>query len=208
MKPSLLSGRQAAGDAFQFQDTFTDTNGTNIESHTPDVQPSTGWSTQSGTFAISSTNSLQCTAVSSQVGYTVIDMSAASGTLDVNVAVGPVSSSGNNMGLVFRWSDTSNYWLFRWVVNAAGTVDGFYLTKYASGTPTTPDSDTTLTDFSAGENLSVVLDGSSIECYRDEELVLSTTDSHNSTATEHGIFVASTSTLYNQWRWDDLTFTV
>lgn len=86
-------------------DAFTDADSTNLTAHTiaPTNVPSTSWSAQIGTWAITSNKARAATVVSSQAVATV-----ETGYSDI-VIEGNLETNGGWVGLVFRYVDANNY---------------------------------------------------------------------------------------------------
>jgi hypothetical protein len=98
----------------------------------------------------------------------------ANGTVAVTLATSP--SGAQQQGLVFRMSDTSNYWF-------AGRSS---LQRYSAGVPTSTAYSQTFQD---GDRMTVSYNGSSISVLRNGTQVLSITDSTLSSATGVGMEV-------------------
>lgn len=104
-----------------------------------------------------------------------------SGLADAHVGVTFGSVGSRPQGLVFRYSDASNFWiatqtgLFKVVAGAAAA-------NPASGATSWPL-------FQSGDRLSVQLSGNNILVSKNGVQVASAVDSFNSTATRHGIIV-------------------
>lgn len=98
-----------------------------------------------------------------------------------------VASNVWSGALAFRISDASNYLLFRY----SGTA--FQLYKFVGGTATLISS---LTEsLGIGTKIfKVIANGSSIECYVNDVLKISVTETHNQAATKHGLRQHITST--------------
>lgn len=91
------------------QDTFTDTNGTSLDAHTPNTAPSGGWTERVGNWSINS-NSTNLSGNSNNA-HATIETGVADCTItceaDNNAGSGAL---GTETGIICRWSDTSNYW--------------------------------------------------------------------------------------------------
>lgn len=96
---------------------------------------------------------------------------------DGTVGVTFDSVGARPMGILFRYSNSTNYW----------RVSATKLTKVVAGAAT--DVATHSTPFAAGDRMNVVLNGSSITVKRNGASVATATDAFNSTATIHGIVV-------------------
>ncbi len=101
-----------------------------------------------------------------------------SGDIDLSVTL---ATAGNQGGLIFRWSDSANYWFF---LNSL--IDNvMYLGKRVAGV-------STILAGAAGAAgngvaLRVVALGSSITAYSGVTVKATTTDTFNATATKHGL---------------------
>jgi len=157
-------------------DTFTDTNGTNITAHTPDVG---GVATVvTGTFDIQS-NMLNLTSVGADGGICVW-----SGEKDLFTHLKIQQAVGAD-GLIFRYSDINNFWL----AQANGATNRFELYEKQAGTYLR-HSFNTITK-AAGGIISVRAVGSDINIYYDDVLTLSVTSTFNQTATGIGYRTAT-----------------
>lgn len=105
-----------------------------------------------------------------------------SSTSDVIVSlnnVGYVNSEPAG-AIAFRVSNANNYWLFRLLSNT------LHLYKFVNGSASLVASKGIF--YENGNHIfKVITEGSSIKCYVNDVLELSTTDTHNQTATKHGI---------------------
>lgn len=101
------------------------------------------------------------------------------GDADCQVAVTmrTAQASGQVQGIVFRYSDDSNYWR----ATRSAIVKRVSGTLTSVGTYSTPIAD--------GDRLTVKMQGSAITVYRNGVQVYTATDSFNSTATKHGMLV-------------------
>src|SRR5947209_20135595 len=100
-----LSGIVAsgAGASTLVNDTFTDSNGTNLTAHTPDTRPgSNAWVAVSGTQTVQSNQ-----ANASVAGYYTIDAGQADVTITYLVTP---TAAGNGWGITARRSDANNGW--------------------------------------------------------------------------------------------------
>lgn len=103
------------------------------------------------------------------------------GQSDGAVGITVLNSNVCDGALLFRMSDTSNFWIL-WPDPIAGVhklmkrVAGAYSQVGANGPSVT-----------SGSVLSVTLSGSSIKAYVNGALIWTITDGHNSTATLHGV---------------------
>jgi len=132
-------------------DTFTDSPGTALGSHT--MNTGSGWTVPSGAFQVGASN--QAVGVTDDTSNIAIaDAGQADVTVSVDIFVPPTAQA---WGLIFRYVDTSNYWQLA-MVN--GTLE---LDEIVAGTPTTRDTEVTGGSLdSTTVSFSVVLSGSSI----------------------------------------------
>ncbi len=142
------------------------------------------WTTQQGTCGISS-NQAYASALSGGKGLATVDLAAADVDLTLTLA------TANLGGLMFRFVDTSNYWVW------AAVTGSSILYKMEAGSLTQVG---VLTVGAAdGDVVRVVAVGSTIEVYRNGSLLLTTTSSFNSTATLHGLYCENTAVRLNDW---------
>jgi len=152
-------------------DTFNRTNSTTTLGSTDgagSLDPRT-WTTQTGTCGINS-NQAYAPAVAA---IATVDLA----TADVDVTV-TLATIGTASALVFRFVDTSNYWMYH---SAGGNT---YLYKNIAGSFTQVD--VAATGAADGDVHRVVANGSSIRVYRNGTLKITATDSALSSATKHG----------------------
>jgi hypothetical protein len=112
-----------------------------------------------------------------------------SGQSDVQITLDNIVISAGQAGgvLAFRVSDSSNYWLYR----NLSSVHQLY--KFVGGTATLVSSISG--SLSAGTHqIKIIANGSVIECYIDDALQISVTDTFNQTATKHGLRNHTTTT--------------
>jgi hypothetical protein len=160
-------------------DTFTDTNGTLLNAHTPDKDTEGGgWIHQSGEWEIQSDAAIPKTLVSSRA-VTTID----AGDATVEVQSDLVLGATHNAGFIFRFSDTQNYLEVPDVISADNTIRSYRLqangwTKIA-----------TVTDGQSGTiELNVTVDADSLYTVTiDGGLIYTVTDAFNNTQTKHGM---------------------
>lgn len=131
------------------------------------------------------------------------------GTADFNWLEVAMSSWASGEGwLNFRFTDTNNR------IRFGGTVGGGAQCQIISGgvTTRTATADTGVFPLAAGDLLQVRAQGSVIECYVNNRLALTLTDTTNLTATRVGIQTATTVPRFNNFTFDPLadpqTFTV
>lgn len=146
-----------------------------------------GWSVVSGTWQIAS-NELKNTAVAGG-GVRPIILSPtqldASGNGGITFTVGTVGE--NFAGLVFRYTDASNYWHLTQDVS----FTGWYVNKVVAGS-TTLVANPTLIQYAAGTVMHVELNGSTIRIWDNNKLEISITDAALATARGVGFTAWST----------------
>ena len=155
------------------KDTFTDSDGTALASHTMDVGG--GW-TVTGTATIMSD---QCSL--STTGYAISN----AGKSDFSTAaidVVKVQPAGIETGLYFRQTDTFNFWEVRLSTTLLA------LTKTVANVTTTVASVALSLTANSRHTINLSAQGSSIRANVDGGNQISTSDSFNSTATMHGFF--------------------
>jgi hypothetical protein len=143
------------------------------------------WTAQLGTFGITSNQGYPF-ALSGGRAVATVDLSQA------NVDISLTSTSSNSAAIVFRYSDTSNFWIW-WNDGTSNTA----LWKRVAGTFSQVGS----SHGSAGSSdvLRVVVVGSSITAYRNGGVLETQTDSFNSSATLHGIYSNNTAGRFDSW---------
>ena len=183
--------------AIIIQDAFTDTNGTGLASHTisPTNTVGAAWTVPSGTVDIQS-NRARATTVAGY-GWGILDSSHADGTISVVVR----REDTDELYLVFRYTDTSNWWGLAW--NSADSTVRLY--KVVGGSASEPFGSTTKTfTINTDYTMQVVLSGNSISATIDGGSTLGGSDSFNASATRHG-FIAGVTTnagLFDDWTMD------
>lgn len=159
------------------------------------------WTARTGTWGISS-NQAYSPSIGSGPGYTgsVATVNAGTGDGFLRLTLPTMRSTVDGAGIVFRYTDTSNFWVARYAFTSvqvhilkieAGSLSTFASAAFAAATA------------ADGERLMVELNGTSINLYVEDQLLISTTSSFNQTASDHGLFLTQTGT-----RLDDLSITV
>ena len=180
---NLKPGRKVWVRAAYPYDSFTDTASTQLTSHTPDYDSGFAWAENLRNFDISTGGTKAETDSTQGNGDCVATIDFA----DADVAFGCDFTRGTDTadhgGLCFRYSDVSNYLYAR----VTGTT--IEVRKVDAG-PDSQVASTAHTSWSTSTKkfLQVVLHGSSIRVFVDQNEVVDTTSSFNSTATRHGLF--------------------
>ena len=185
-----------------FSDTFTDTNGTNITSHTPDTDtPGSGWqyigqigNTPAGTEVTIQGNRWECSADHTGCGTDT-------GEVDVTISGDwDTTNTGDRNSIQFRWFSNVSSWRF----NIRRGNSDIRLIKYATGDTVMDSSAYSYT--TKTYPVQVVISGNNIDCYLDGVLELSASgDSYNSTRTIQGITrdAGGTSSHWDNFEIDD-----
>ena len=188
-------------DEVAILDHFTDSNGVDLEGHTMDLGPATGWVAASG--AITTESNVAKQDLTGTQLY-VCETDAADGTVQCKTNLG--LGGGNETGIIFRYVDTQNYWRLRL------QHDGFSpfplrVEKIVANVLTTVDTDMGYAQ-STWYTFKAVLDGDSIKCYVDNVLMFDVTDSDLESATQHGLYgYLLTPYSVNKWTlWNDFDF--
>ena len=178
-------------------DFFTNT-ATDFTGRTAEYDPNFAWTGDVTQFEIVSGAARARAAGDYKI---VLDFGESDGWLHVNMSNS--FTIGVSEGLVFRYSDASNYWLIR---NGGGAFP--VVTKVVAGVPTDV---LTLTDMTTmGGEMYVLLCGNYIHVFKivggwpsagGPTLYGSVSDSFNATATKHGIggYVTTTTARYNEF---------
>lgn len=160
-----------------FYDTFTDTNGTAITAHTPDI--GTGWTHLDG----SSSTSIQSNTIIGFGGSTAWACDSTSADCTIT-ALTHNNAAQHIGGIIFR-STVSTSLANSWLLHPDDTQ--YVLYKITSGSFVSQDTDSSLgSNIGVTRDTRIVLSGSSIKCYVNDNLLFDITDSSYSTATYHG----------------------
>lgn len=131
------------------------------------------WTSNSGTWGIAS-NQLYHSAANGGALAT-LDSTIADGIVEADLIV---TAAGGEIGLVFRLSDTSNY--FFTSQSGSGTLQ-----KVVTGSATTLGN---IPNLVAGDHVRIICSGSSIAVDVNGQIRLQVTDTFNQTATKHGFY--------------------
>lgn len=181
---ATVSGSPSADLVF---DNFHDTNGTHLESHTPNTHPvSSSWAQAlggAGAMQIQSNTAQNTVGGGTPVVYT-IDSGQADVTITGIFTSGSTISTNDQSDIVFRFQDAMNYWL------AQGSMGGslFRILENKAGVFSTIQSTSFTYATSTQYTIKVVTSGTSITCTLNGANSLSTTSSDFQTDTRHGIF--------------------
>lgn len=154
-------------------DTFTDTDGTLIAAHTPDLGGA--WSLYSGSGATIQTNRVYCSVTACIIQNAATPPSA---NYAIEVVVDFVAANSDNIGIAGRITAGNNYYLFRF----AKSVNQWQLAKIANNVTTNLDTTVSDTWTSGSHTVRLEMSGSNLRAYIDGSLVSSGSDSQFSTA--------------------------
>ena len=178
---NLKPGRKTWVRAAYPYDGFSDTGGTPLSAHTPDLDSGFAWTQHLGGFQIAAGGGVKTDSTQGNG-----DCVATVDFLDANVSLGCDFTRGTDPtdhgGLAFRLSDTANYLYVR--VN--GTQ--IQVRRVATGSDSLVASTSHTWGTSTTKFLQIVLHGNSIRVFVDNIEVVDTTSSFNNTATRHGLF--------------------
>ncbi|WP_168119557.1 glycoside hydrolase family 9 protein [Paenibacillus sp. HB172176] len=136
----------------------------------------TGWTSTSGTWNASSYQ-LEGVAGGTQSLFVAGDSGWTDYTLDADVNVTSNSSGNDDAGLVFRYVDSSNFYVM-FIKNTDNTTSrNMEIVKYVGGVKSTVAFTSASIAPDTSYHYKIVLDGDSIEAYLDGVLKLNTTDS-------------------------------
>lgn len=174
------------------QDTFTDTDGTGLASHTPDVDTvGAGWSVLSSTPVILSNR------LDPAEGQAMIDSGIADGIVRADVYG---RQNGGAVGPAFRVQDASNMWF---AVIIFGATDNFYIFQRSGGSNTVRASTVVTVDLLTYYTIEVTLDGSSITATLDGGNEISFSSATLATETRHGYWNSSGGAYIDNFIVDD-----
>jgi hypothetical protein len=193
---SAIFGAGAGGAVTTLVDSFTAANGTPLGGRAMDS--GIAWSAAAGSFDVQG-NRAQCASLASGQAIVIADASTPNVRLALSVTMPPGGTTPG--GIVTRYTDANNYWLWRIVPGTAGT--DLQLVKVVAGAQTilasadvdwTPGATYALEVLQVGNSLhKMTVDGY-------EQIAYLTADGHNSTATMVGMFDAGAANL----AWDNL----
>lgn len=129
-----------------------------------------------------------------------LEVGAADVTVQVRLNKSDASNNLNRMGIAFRISDANNF-LYAYCI----TSTGLRLFKLVAGSGT--QIGTASVTEADGDLLKVVTNGTSIEVFYNGVSKITVTESHNQTATKHGLFWEAGGSSNTLCRWDDFSIT-
>jgi len=194
--------RNASGAVLKIHDTFTDTNGTAIASHTiaPVNIPAASWSNWVGAWDIQGNKANPAT-LTINVASATLQSGLANVQIDANITIGQTTSANNLGQIVLRYSDANNWWAIALGILSSAAV--FTITKVVAGTGTGLASGVISISNNTTYSLSVTARGSVVTAIFNGVTTITATDAHNATATIHGMRVVEGATITNNTRIDD-----
>lgn len=169
------------GDSFNRADSTTNLGST-------DRGTVEAWTQNAGTWGINSN--------AAYISAAATSIATLTGTADFEELSMTVSTwASGEAFLVFRYTDTSNYMRFGGTVGAAATL----ITRSAGADTATDTADGTDGLLAAGDVLRVRCNGSVIECFRNDRLILCVSRTTNETATRVGMRLATTAPRLNDF---------
>ena len=186
----MLAAKPSCGDGFAVvTDSFTDTNGTAIADHTPELGGP--WS---GSDLEIQSNSL--VAVDLIPGSAFVETNTARHTVCAEFTKGDTGSDYPFQGVFFRYIDSSNYWLARWNGLA------FQLRRNAGSGEVTASQGIFTLEASESASVTVEANGDEITATINdgsESLTLTATDFWNETGTKVGVFAEYSGSGTSNW---------
>lgn len=179
--PSIPSvgGVGVGGGPYLLRDTFTDTDGALLGSHTPEVGGP--WTVQTGTISILSGRA-RCDAVVSSAAVATMPGGRADGRLRVVARTG--TNEAGSFGVLARYVDLSNYW----IIGVHNQANQFRIIEVNAGVSTIRASVTVTIADSTDYLIEVVLAGSVITATLDgANPITRTSATLGQTSTTHGL---------------------
>ncbi len=171
-----------AGPTTYVEDTFTDTNGTELVDHTPDTDTEGGgWSSRTAT---TDGGRIQANVYenehTSREGQFLIDAGVADCVVRMTLNLGDNTQSG----MYVRYSDSSNFWQIR----VRDDTQQVILYRVVAGSFNADDTQSATIANNTDYDMVCTLSGNSVSCDV-AGVTVSATNSHNNTATSHGFWV-------------------
>jgi hypothetical protein len=157
----------AAADNTLVHDSFTDTDGTDITAHTPEIDVVGGGWITAGNWTT------QNNRLSYQIGNSFVTIDA--GASDVIITAGMVAANAHS--LMFRHTSASAYWIARWNGVAVQLYEFNGAFQLRASTALSGSGPHELKVTLSGANISVLVNGGSETAY---------SSSANQSATQHG----------------------
>jgi hypothetical protein len=180
-----LSATGVGGAVVLLADSFIDTNGTALTSHTMDLGP--GWTAVDSTLQVESDAATQGNA--NTTGTAKSDSGQSSVAIYGTINFGSTTNN-NSIGLLGRFSDTNNYWYMQCNINA-GVVR---LAERNNGTSVSRGSASYSWSTNTNYAIAMVLSGANISLYINgsQKVTYSNGNTTNPNTTTHGILVNPT----------------
>lgn len=192
-------GKKSGGSTILLSDTFTGVNGTALTSHAMDVGP--GWTAVTGTFQIQSNT---CQGNTDADGDITVSQAGQANTTASVISTAVYSSAGNaeRPGLIFRFQDSTHYWLIDWAADSSlltlYRVAGSFTSIGTSAQTVASGTAVTLKAVCSGNNITVFFNGTS---------VITTSDATYNTATQYGFRLGKPGTPPGKGSWDNFLVT-
>jgi hypothetical protein len=174
------SSTTSTGPTVLFQDSFTDTNGTVLSAHTPDIGSS--WSIPLGSAQINGSN--QCRGVAGT--YAVASSTSADCTLQVDM-----TPNANSNGLTLRYVDNSS--------TLYAVINSSTISIHSYNQPTDTLLGSAAVSLTGTVSVTAVLSGDSISVTAGGVTVTGST-SYNSTANRHGLLINDPNIVFDNFR--------
>lgn len=173
------------GAAALLEDTFTDTNGTTLPSHTMDT--GSGWTKIEGNSNVPTiqSNKLQSTADAAAAYTHTADAGAANVTIEMIGTLGSGGTTGDHaVEIALRASDGTNMWIIG--INDVGT-NNMFIATFIAGVYTVRDQATISLSAGTPYTLVVTATGNDVSFTVDGGAPVAATNAFNNTVTTHGI---------------------
>src|SRR5215471_4384419 len=181
-----LAATEASAQITMVYDTFTGANGTSLAAHTPDTDlPLTNWTIRTNGTLVLSGNSAFSTQGDgwSWPPWAAIESNTCDGTIAVDWTPGAGMPYGPRAGLIFRMSDSMNYWFAGYGFQGTALA----LWKVVNGSPGLITSTSVPNPLDATHHVEVRLNDSAIEVWWDGTRKIQWSDAFNAWSTMHGI---------------------
>jgi hypothetical protein len=193
---TTLSATGVGGAIVLLADNFQDTAGTALGSHTMDLGP--GWTVSSGDLLLDG-NGNAYDDLSNQTNIGQSDSGKANATVTANVTIH--SGGTGSHGLVFRFSDTNNYWR---ITVTPGTTNNFKIQERSGGSLNTRATGSVTINTGTAYTLQVQANGTGTNAIsatvNGGSLLQFSNPGSGGSNTKHGIVaITDASTLFSQF---------
>ena len=160
----IMAGAVLGGPALTLlvYDTFTDTNGTSLDAHTPEIAPGL-WTEQLGQWEIQSNGAQLATIAGDNQHIATIDPGAADVTIETSITqrIGLM-----DIGIIANYQDQNNHWLCLWradgdVASILQRTAGVYTDRGSVATAPEPGvgSSGTIKVVTSGDTITLFING-------------------------------------------------